>query len=98
MKKLDSKQLKSLNWGDKVYRFDRWDFRKLYFVGKMPRSENYLIFCDGDYLTYLYINKDDSFSYDWYSGEYDSKFVGELKLKELKSRIESVKSIYKINE
>lgn len=94
MEKLNEEQLRNLKWGDKVYKFDRDSFRGLYFVGKMPKGENYLIFCDGEYITYLYISKDGSFQNEWYAGEYDSKFVGELKLAQLRKTEESIRKIY----
>lgn len=68
MEKLTAQQLKSLNYGDKVYRYSQGEFRSLRFVAMMPGNENYLIFCDGEYLTHLHISsKDSSFSYNWYS-------------------------------
>lgn len=95
MKKLEAKDLRNLKHGDIVYRFNNGDFRKLLFVSKMPKDDTYLIFCDGEYLTHLFINpKNDSFKYDWYTGEYDSNFVSNLKIDYLKGRIESIKRIY----
>lgn len=96
MKQLTAEDLKSLKIGEKVYRCSGRSFRKLYFVGIMqPADPNYLIFCDGEHLEHLYISrKDDSFYDDWYGGEYDRIFVGELKIKQLEKEIESVKQIY----
>jgi len=95
MNKMTFQDLKSLAWGDTVYRFSGRDFRKLRFVGFMPGSSNYLIFCDGEYLAHLYINeKDNSFNYDWFNGEYNSAFVGNLKIAKLQEDIESIKTIY----
>lgn len=94
MEKLNAEQLKSLKWGDKVYRWLGGDFRGLRYVGRMPGSDQYLIFCDGEYLTHLYIGRDGAFSYDWYTGEYDSQFVGNLKLEKLRKEEESIRKIY----
>lgn len=96
MRKLTAEDLRNLKVGEKVYRHSGRSFRKLHFVGIMqPADPNYLIFCEGEHLEHLYISrKDDSFRDDWYGGEYDSKFVGELKIKQLEREIESVKQIY----
>lgn len=96
MKKLTAEDLRNLNPGEKVYRQSGRNFRKLYFVGIMqPADPNYLIFCDGEHLEHLYISrKDNSFHDNWYGGEYDRIFVGELKIKQLEKEIESVKEIY----
>lgn len=96
MKKLTAEDLRNLKIGTKVYRCTGRGFRGLHFVGIMqPADPNYLIFCDGEHLEHLYISrKDDSFHDTWYGGEYDSKFVGELKIKQLEREIESVKEIY----
>ena len=95
MNKLTVQDLRSLKPGDKVYKNSGLTFRTLHFVGNMqPNSPNYLIFCDGEHLEHLYISdKDDSFRGDWYN----SKFVGEIKIKHLKEQIESINNIY-INE
>ena len=87
MKKLDSKILLNLQHGNKVYRWDSNSFRKLYFVGIMPNHKSTLIFCEGTYLTYLYIDDKGCFSYDWYNGDYDSDFVANLQIKELENKI-----------
>lgn len=95
MKKLTAEDLFNLKHGDKVYRHSGTEFRRLYFVGFMPRTDSYLIFCDGEYLTHLYIGADGTFRSDWYDGDtYDTKFVGELKIKSYESMIESVKKVY----
>lgn len=94
MKELTAEDIRTLQHGDVVYRWDCTHFRKLRFVGPMPGSTKHFIFCDGEYLTYLFISKDDNFANEWYSGEYDSKFVGNLKLAELNRKIEGVKKIY----
>jgi len=96
MKRLTAKDLKALNYGDKVYRFNGHGTRGLRFVGFMPSSpECYLIFSDGEYLEHLYINqKDGSFNGEWFGGEYDSYFVGELKLRKQIDGLISTKTIY----
>lgn len=96
MKKLTAEDLHNLKHGDEVYRFINSNgFRRLLFVSKMPKDANYLIFCDGEYLTHLYINpKDNSFRDDWYSGEYNERFEGELMIKYLEEKVESLKRIY----
>lgn len=95
MKKLDAAGLFNLKFGEKVYRISGRNERQLRFVSVMPSSKNYLIFEDGEYLTHLFINpKNGSFKDSWYSGEYDFKFIGELKLDYLLQEIENVKDVY----
>lgn len=95
MNKLTADDLRNLNYGEKVVRFKNGESRGLRFVAKMPSCSNYLIFEDGEYLTHLHISSvDNSFSGEWYGGEYDSKFIGNLRIKWLEDRIESTKRIY----
>jgi len=95
MEKLTAEQLKALKHGDKVYRFDGHNFRRLYFVGLMPKSPDYLIFCDGEYLTHLYISsKDNTFRNEWYDGNYDSEFVGNQMIARLEKDIQNIREIY----
>jgi len=96
MEKLTAEQLKALKHGDKVYRFDGRYFRRLYFVALMPNSPDYLIFCDGEYLTHLYISsKDNTFRDEWYDGSnYDSEFVVDQMIARLEKDIQSLKEIY----
>lgn len=95
MKKLEAKDLFELKHGDRVYRWEGGNFRKLDFVAPMPKvGGGYLIFCDGEYLTHLFIDHQGCYKGEWYSGEYDSKFVGNLMIEGLQKRIESVKRVY----
>ncbi len=95
MKKMTADDLKNLKHGDRVYRWDGFNSRKLDFVGFMPRTERYLIFCDGEYLTHLYISPtDEKFYNEWYNGKYDPKFIGDLIINKLKAQIEDIKAIY----
>lgn len=94
MKKLTAEDIRALQHGDVVYRWDGTTFRKLSFVAPMPNVDRYFIFCNGTYLTYLYISTADNFTDDWYGGKYDSTFVGNLKIEALESRIKSIKKIY----
>jgi hypothetical protein len=94
MNKMRAEDLRGLKHGDKIYRNSGFEFIGLDFVGFMPRNEGYLIFCKGEYLTHLYIGTDDIFRGDWYSGEYDSKFVGKLRIEYLEDRISSAKRIH----
>ena len=95
MIRMTADDLRSLQHGDKVYQGNGANMRGLHYVGRMPTSEeHYLIFCDGQYLTHLYIHNDNTFNGDWFMGKYDSEFVGNyIKNWHLK-RIESVESIY----
>lgn len=99
MKKLTAEDLRNLKIGVKVYRHSGTTFKGLNFVGIMqPNLPYYLIFCSGQHLEHLYISdKDDSFYDDWYGGEYDSKFVGELLIKYHERKIQDIKEIY-LNE
>ena len=95
MQKLTASDLRSLKWGDRVYRMSGNSHRPLRFVAVMPGSSSYLIFCDGEYLTHLYINeKDDTFRDDWYSGEYDSKVVGNIMKEYYLDKIKMVELVY----
>jgi len=95
MTKMSADDLRSLQHGDKVYLGNGSSMRGLHYVGRMPTSEeHYLIFCDGQYLTHLYIHNDNTFNGDWFMGKYDSEFVGNyIKDWHLK-RIDSVERIY----
>lgn len=95
MKELSVDDLRSLKWGDKVYRISGGNHRGLRFVGFMPGSPCYLIFCDGEYLEHLYINeKDNSFRGKFYGGEYNSKFIGELLKEYYLGRVDDIERIY----
>jgi len=95
MTKMTADDLRSLRHGDKVYRGDGYHFRGLYYVGRMPTSEeHYLIFCDGEFLIHLYIGHDHTFRGDWFMGKYDSEFVGNYKKDWHLQQIESVEKIY----
>lgn len=102
MEKLTAQDLKELKHGDTVYQLKSTQEIKLHFVGKMPNNENYLIFCNGEHLEYLYINeKTNSFKHDWYSSKLSIKELGiiiisniEKKIEELMKDKENVKDIY----
>ena len=99
MIKMTSVELFNLKHGDRVYRFNVDGFRQLDYVGRMPKSERYLIFSCGEYLTHLYISPvDESFRCDWYMGEYDSIFVGNLKMENLKEKMKIVQQVYLDND
>lgn len=71
MTKMTADDLRRLRFGDKVYRGDGYGLRGLRYVGRMPSSEkHYLIFCDGEFLTHLYIGHDHTFRGDWFMGKY----------------------------
>ncbi len=87
--------LRALKPGDRVYRQDSDNFRGLDFIGFMPRNPQYLMFCKGQYQTYLFISdKDNTFSGKWYKGEYDSGFVGDVIIGRL---LDKAKHCYKIH-
>jgi len=97
MKQADTETLKNLEYGDEVYRWDRGraSMQGFRFVGLMPSCKNYLIFEDGEMLTHLHISdKDGSFRGLWFTGKYDSNFVGHLRIQRLMEKIDSVKDIY----
>lgn len=102
MKKLTYKDFNNLKHGDEVFRFRGIDYRKLSFVGTMPKNKNYLIFCEGEYLTFLYINTDGTFKDNWFFTDTSLFEIGKelikncnLKIKSLKSDIKNIKDIYK---
>ena len=92
MERLTAEQLLSLKYGDKVY-FRRGSYIDGYrYVGRMPSSENYLIFSMGETLKHLYISeKDNTFRGDWFGGEFDEKFIIQLRIKELEKELEELK-------
>lgn len=95
MEKLTAETLKKLNHGDQVYRVSGLRIKSLKYVGRMPGSpEKYLIFCDGEYLTHLYIGKDGEFKDDFYKGEYDSEFMGNILINKHIKKINSIRKIY----
>lgn len=95
MKLADASVLKNLWYGQKVYRWENGKMRGFNFVGLMPNCKNYLILSDGEMLEHLHISdKDDSYRGDWYTGKYDSNFVGHLRLQYLMKKIDSTKDIY----
>lgn len=66
-KKLTGPELRSLKYGELVYRSKGPEVRGLRFVGFMPGGNSYLIFSDGEYLTYLYLRGGKRpASGDWY--------------------------------
>lgn len=102
MKKLTAQDLKKLKHGDTVYQFKGIQERKLHFVGKMPNCENYLIFCEGEHLEFLYINeKTSEFKHNWYSSKLSSEEIGNIIIFNIDAKIEAlvrdkknVKNIY----
>jgi hypothetical protein len=92
MKKLTVEDLFNLKYGDKVYRFNGYGMEPFRYVARMPSSpERYLIFSEGERLIHLYIHTDGTHSYDWYSGDYDTKFVDQLETERLEKRLAKLK-------
>lgn len=95
MKEMTAEDLFGLKYGDVVTRwsggFSEGAFKELTYVGRIPKSERYLIFCSGDSLTSLYINPNGTFYHTWFSGEYDFNFVAELLIEKHKDAIEDLK-------
>ena len=102
MKKLTANDLRDLKHGDCVFQFKGIQERKLYFVGLMPNCKNYLIFCDGEHLEFLYINeKTNEFKYDWYFETLSSEEIGKIIISKIDDKIarltqdkQNVKEIY----
>jgi hypothetical protein len=102
MEKLTAQDLMDLRHGDSVYQFKGIDSRRLHFVGKMPKNENYLIFCDGQHLEFLYIDeKTGVFKHDWYSPTIPKKEIAfviiskiDMAIERLAQDRENVKDIY----
>jgi hypothetical protein len=91
---MTAEDLRSLRFGDKVYYGTGESLRGLRYVGRMPSSENYLIFSDGEFLMHLYIGTGDKFRGDWFMGEYNSEFAGNYLKKWHLDRIEGIDRIY----
>lgn len=91
--------------GDRIHKVFSDKSRCLRFVGRMPESENYLIFNlifnDGQHLEHLYVYENDehfqfymSKNTRWFSGEYDSTTIGKAMIENLEKRIETVNKVY----
>lgn len=95
MKELTGDELRTLKWGQKVFRFSHGKGRSLSFVGVNPTSENMLIFADGSYIETLYVSsKDNTFSGTWYIGTVDRVFIGHKIIEYLEKEKELVSRIY----
>lgn len=94
MKLLSARELHQLKPGDKVHYFNGRDMVKFYFVGKTPKCENLLIFANGSDVRSFWVSTTEYLVYHFYSGEYDSKFVGNLIIEALKKDITVVEKIY----
>ena len=102
MKKLTANDLRNLKHGDCVFQFKGIQERKLHFVGMMPNNPCYLIFCEGEHLEFLYINKKtNEFKYDWYFESISSEEIGKIiiskideQIAKLKQDKQNVKEIY----
>ena len=91
MEKLTAQDLTELKHGDTVYQFKGIQERKLHFVGKMPNCKNYLIFCEGEHLEFLYINeKTSEFKHDWYSSKLSSEDIGNIIISNIDAKIQSL--------
>jgi hypothetical protein len=93
MLKLNSKDLRNLEIGQKVLLIRKNTSRLLTFAGKNPDNENYLIFCHGEYIEQVYTSDNKELSDIWLL-EYTSKDVSEIITKSLEDEIKAVKSIY----
>ena len=97
MTRMNVKDLRSLKPGDRVFQYGNGEFRHLSFVGLMPGHSNYLIFCEGEYLTNLYIadkEKDEDYVGEWYAGKSDNKFMAARLIEFYNKRIKTVKKVY----
>ena len=95
MKKMTAEDLLALEYGDSVFlRQDSYGtlFR---YVGRMPSSKRYLIFSNGENLKHLYIGEDNSFRGEWFSGEYDDKFMLRIRMEELEKELEFLRKEFK---
>lgn len=91
MKKMTLEDFKALKFGDKVHQICNGKHRSYTYVGRMPQSpENYFILSDGEDLIHVYRTK----LFGWYSGKYDSKFVGELLIQFHQRAIERITKIH----
>lgn len=94
MRKLTAEDLKNLSYGEQVLRIQDGDHMTFRYVGRMPSSNKYLIFSQGEILKHLYISDDGRFLGDWYSGEYNSEFVGNLLIDYHINRINTIRKVY----
>lgn len=93
MKKATKEDLLALVYGDEVYLRNGSFATKFDYVGRMPSSpDGYLIFSRGETLKHLYIGKDGTFRGEWFIGEYDNKFMINLRIEELEKELSDLKS------
>jgi hypothetical protein len=88
MKKMTAEDLLALEYGDSVFLRHDSHTTTYRYVGRMPSSKRYLIFSNGENLKHLYIGEDNSFRGEWFSGEYDDKFMLQIRIEELEKELE----------
>lgn len=91
MKEMTLKDFNNLKHGDRVTKIFKERERELRYVGKMPNSENYYIFSDGEHLEFFHHSSPLAY---WHIGDYDKKYVGEILISYYKRKLEDVKHIY----
>jgi len=93
MNRLTAKDLLALEYGATVFLRNGSYVTTFRYVGRMPSNERYLIFCSGENLKHLYISeKDDTFKGEWYSGEFDERFIIELRISELETELSKLRA------
>ncbi|MEM7485055.1 MAG: hypothetical protein AAF348_07585 [Bacteroidota bacterium] len=94
MKKINTEEFENLKYGDKVYRFFNDRIKRYYFVAKMPKSETTYILCDGTDIISVFISKQRGLTDTFFSGEYNSEFIGKYLIENYEKKIRIVEEIY----
>lgn len=91
MKKATVEDLNQLQYGDKIHLYQKGYATTYKYVGRMPSKDNYLIISCGTDLKYIHIPSYDINRTKWYIGDYDDKFIINLRISELEAELEQLK-------
>lgn len=96
MELMNLQDFKNLKHGDKIHVIEYGNVNHFFFVGKMPESENYWIFSNGENLIHVHKSKIEN-NNNFYKGEYNEQFVGNLLVNFYMKKIEILKEVYNLN-
>ena len=95
MKKMTRNDFMELSHGDRVTKIKDGKIRRLFFVGMMPGSASYYIFCDGTHFESAYVPPYHMGEMkNWYKGDFKSAEVGEILIRYHEDQIKGIKEIY----
>jgi len=85
----------ALELKEKVYEIGRGNSKSFRYLGKNPLcGDAILLASNGDYTKIETVTELTMKYSNFFKGPYDSKFVGNLKIEQLKEQIKSVEEIY----